>query len=325
MGLGRVSAVLLVILLLVSAPLRADTVGVTWEDDIFVHRDYHYTNGVSLFWARNGLQHFSDTPATWPMRWMGRLFQFSSSRYDFRAVTHAIWQTMQTPENLALTPPKADDLSYAGLLFWQGDLYAGNARVTDRLSLLVGVVGPSSGASSVQHWVHHLINGNTPEGWRFQLHNEPVINLQLGREWRAWQTAHVDLVPGAQLSAGLLKTELSGSVMLRMGRQLAASFPGVDLVASRSAFIHQHIAPAFWYFYVGLGGYYTVNDLLVEGNNFEDSSGLPLKKTGVTRSLGLVWGKGALTLAAGLVDRTHRSGVLTHGVRFGSISVAWRY
>lgn len=320
-----VCAVLLLMLPMLSARLEAATVAAVWENDLFVGRDFHYTNGAILCWARNDLRHFEESQATWPMRWLGNLLGFRSRGYTFRAVSLSLRQMMQTPENLFRVPPNRRDVPYAGSLFWEGRLYAGNASITDRVSLLVGVVGPSSGAAATQRWAHHAFDGIPPQGWRFQLHNQPVINLQVRRQWRVWNNQYLDLVPGVEVNAGLMQSDVSAGVLLRFGQQLAISFPGADLIASRTVAIHEPSASGYWYAYVGLAGDLMANDLLVEGNEFTDSPGLPLKRTNVTRSVGLVWGRGPLSLAFSLVDQSPKSVELLHGDRFGSISAAWRY
>ncbi len=327
---NRVLAVFLFVLLMVGCrALLADTVGLTWEDDFFVGRDYHYTNGLGLFWARQGLDDFRGTSGVWPLRWATGPLGFSGARYRFRAVSQALWQTMQTPKDLSRVPPDPRDLPYAGVLAWVGTLYAAGDHTADRASLLLGLVGPYSGASATQRLVHHLVNTDMPRGWGDQLHNEPVVNIDVGRRWRVWQggsaSLGVDLLPGVEAKAGLLQSGLSSSVLIRIGRRLAASFPGADLVASRSAWLHEGNATDYWYFYLGVAGHFTANDLLVQGNNFSSSPGLKLRHWGFSRALGLVWGRGPLTVAFSLVDRSPRSDSLSDGVRFGSLSGAWRY
>lgn len=308
----------------------ADTLGLVWENDLFAGTDNHYTNGLSLFWARENLSAFQSTPAALPMDWAAGLLGFDAGRYDFRAVSHQLFQTMQTPRNIDRVPPDPQDLPYAGLLAWEGSIYAANRHVADRFSLIAGLVGPDAGAKPAQDLAHHIFKGNHPRGWSYQLHDEPVVNLRLSRHWRAWHVGGgaapgADLVPGVALNAGLLQSGLVTGAVLRWGRHLATSFPGAALVASRNTYIETDPGIGYWYLYVGLAGRLVANDLLVQGNVFRDSRGTALRHTGITRTLGAVWDDGGMMVAFTFVDRSPRARSVSRDDQFGSLSFSWFY
>lgn len=318
------------LLILVSASVQADTLGVVWENDLFAGTDNHYTNGLSLFWARDNLREFKSTPAALPMRWAGELLGFDSAGYDFRAVSHQVFQVIQTPGNIDRVPPDPQDLPYAGLLAWEGTIYAANRHVSDRLSLVAGLVGPAAGAKPAQDLAHHVFKGDHPRGWAYQLHDEPVVNVALSRHWRAWHAGNddglgVDLVPGVGVDAGLLKSDLVSGVQLRFGRYLATSFPGSTLIASRNTYVNAGPHNGYWYLYAGLAGRLVANDLLVQGDHFQSGPGTTLRHTGTTRVLGAVWDDGRFMVAFTFVERSPRARSVSRNDQFGSINFSLSY
>ena len=79
------------------------------------------------------------------------------------------------------------DLPYAGLLAWQGTVYAWDANVSDQLSLYLGMVGPASLAEPAQKGIHNVIGADEPKGWQYQLNNEPVVKIELQRTWTLYR------------------------------------------------------------------------------------------------------------------------------------------
>ncbi len=64
--------------------------------------------------------------------------------------------------------------------------------------LNLGLVGPDSGAQDLQDGFHGAIGDSLPQGWSYQLKDEPVVQLTYRQDWRpAWLTNLSDPSPGS--------------------------------------------------------------------------------------------------------------------------------
>jgi hypothetical protein len=114
-----------------------------------------------------------------------RLVAFSCKR---RGIAHMFFQRMQTPGDLEKKELIVDDLPYAGLIAWQGTLYAWDDQVTDQFSLYLGAVGPVTLAEETQSLIHDLTHAQEPMGWDNQIENEPVFKIEAQRVWNLYRS-----------------------------------------------------------------------------------------------------------------------------------------
>ena len=84
---------------------------------------------------------------------------------------------MQTPNDLFATELIVDDVPYAGSLGFEVNWLAFNDDVFRGYALILGVVGPASGAEATQKAIHKMIGADRPMGWDNQIPDEPGINF----------------------------------------------------------------------------------------------------------------------------------------------------
>lgn len=277
---------------------ETDTVKSGWtftlENDLFVGDDSRYTNGIGIIYGKGLFDQF--TPEVMP-HWLHALVDrtyINQIDNRQRAIVYGLYQVMQTPEDITTTELQVDDLPYAGLLAAQTELYAINETRSDRLTLTLGVVGPLSLAEKAQKTIHTAIGSQDPKGWDNQLRNEPVAMIELQRGYRLWHTdpvrsVELDAVALGSGSLGNLLSEAAGTLVFRIGNNLADSFPVVSVQPNRGVNPIAFASEFSWDIFAGLRAAYVINDISVDGNTFTDSHSLELDHTQSQFSIGANW------------------------------------
>lgn len=86
-------------------------------------------------------------------------------------------QTIYTPENKDSDKPQYGDRPYAGYLRGSYFQHILVGQQDDYFQVDVGVIGPASGAEDVQTTAHQWWGMALPQGWEYQLKNEPTLNV----------------------------------------------------------------------------------------------------------------------------------------------------
>ncbi|MBD3671250.1 MAG: lipid A deacylase LpxR family protein [Gammaproteobacteria bacterium] len=235
--------------------------------------DNLYTHGFEISYAK--LQ----APAPWLLR-LAELIPFYEHG-NIQTVTHSLGQKIFTPSDISVADLIPDDRPYAGWLYVafafsnqqeiEPDLY-----YLTTLELNLGLVGPSSGAESVQNFIHDLINAEQAQGWSHQLNDEPIVGINSVHKWRLFTTVGSDfefeISPHAVMSLGNAFTYVGGGVMFRWGRGLRndigtpsirPSFPG-------SAYLNRQTIRN-WYLFAGYESRLVLRNIFLDGNSLSDS------------------------------------------------------
>lgn len=197
------------------------------ENDVLGEKqeDRNYTNGLKLAW----MQGRDGAPA-----WVRRLMAASGDVLPGNVAPPAdtrleieIGQTMFTPDDLRRVEPDPLDRPYAGLLYVAAGAVTRRADgAFDQLQLVVGTVGPSSGAGGVQRAIHRGIGVAQPLGWGSQIGDRVVAELRLQRvetrlRRRIGDGGAIELAPHYGASLGNLVTAANAGLTLRVGQNLA--------------------------------------------------------------------------------------------------------
>ena len=237
---------------------------VTEENDLFTYpkTDKHYTQGlhIGLLWP--------DEAAPWPMRplaWVPDCGLANAvHQYGVR-----IGQDMYTPKDMTINPPDPQDRPYAGWLFLglirndRGTVGKG-IPTRDHLEVDLGVVGRASLVSDTQIWWHKMIGSKQPEGWPYQLRNEPGFLIAGDRQFKIWDTGTADFfqlqfLPHAGFYLGNVQTALRLGTQLRLGHNLPNEFAKVPPL------VHG------WYLFGGVDGRAVGYNEFLDGNAFQSS------------------------------------------------------
>ena len=249
---------------------RQWTASVRWENDCFGGTDRFYTEGVSLGVSHTGPS-WMDPVADWLPWGQGR-----------RTVGYSLGQGMYTPADTTRLVPDPNDRPYAGVLSVGLTLHVDRSNSCHGFSFTTGVVGPWSLAEETQREVHDLMRNGHPQGWSYQIHNEPILNLayeyrhkfRLAGRREAWSAEALPIV-GGWLGNVLIQGQIGG--FLRFGYNMPDDF-GITLARGMG-----HMPPPRWderaqsksswgvSIHGGIVGNLVLRDITLDGNTFEDS------------------------------------------------------
>jgi lipid A 3-O-deacylase len=140
-----------------------------WDNDMFVFKDYYYTQGANISFIHPALQKNPVNVTLLKLK--------NADHYYGLELTQEIY----TPKNVTDSLLNNVDRPYSGTLFLRSFIISAvpekKIKLTSQLDL--GVLGPLSGAKQAQQYIHEWLNLGFPEGWDFQIKNRPYINYNL--------------------------------------------------------------------------------------------------------------------------------------------------
>lgn len=237
--------------------------------------DRWYTNGSRLGWqsaegSLPGVMQGLDTA-------LASLFGPANSRCGL-----GLGQEIFTPRDKRLRNPDPRDRPYAGYLHANLTLDRRTWTTLDRFELQAGVVGPSSLGRQAQDAVHDILGDTRPRGWRYQLRDEPVFNVNAERIWRLPLARlpgglGVDALPSLGAQLGTVRVAANAGARLRVGQGLERDF-GVPRIRPAIADAPAPVGEGFgWYLFGGLGGNAVAHDIFLDGNTYRSSRSVDLR------------------------------------------------
>jgi len=258
--------------------------GLTFENDLLAGTDRYYTNGVKLALASPPWR--GDAPASGiprSLQSLARAFAPPRPSADRRFVSFFFGQEMYTPIDIWRPEPAADDPPYAGFLYAGMGFHRLGPSLLDSLTLVLGIVGPSSLAGAAQRTVHKAFGFERPAGWAHQLKDEPVLGVAFDRKWKIRPAAPSgrlgwDVVGHAGGALSNAVTEAAGGVLVRAGWGLPEDFgpaqqrlgiDGAGLCPDDRFGAAGRTGPDF-YGFAGLDVHAVLRDIVLDGNSFRD-------------------------------------------------------
>jgi lipid A 3-O-deacylase len=292
------------------------------ENDLFgAGTDQHYTHGTEITYVSDTYQ------PSWLLN-TAALMPFFEPNAETRFVT-TLGQQIYTPSNTQTENLVVDDRPYAGWLYASVGLLNDNratSRYVDKLELVVGVVGPQSGAQSVQRTVHKWIDSDLPQGWDNQLHNETTVDLQYQRSWMLpLIDNNVDIVPDVGFTLGTGRRDVQTGVTLRIGSGIGADF-GPPLMRP-SAAGGQYFKPVqsfYWYLFGGAHGRYVEHNIFLDGNTDHESHSVRKNSWVGDLQAGIVMGIGNWRLTLTEILRSREFEGQDDPDEFGAIAITYR-
>jgi hypothetical protein len=237
------------------------------ENDAFYGKDENYTAGSSLVMTRNN------------SGFLGNFWRIVGADTGIHFSTYEIAQLLFTPANTHQQMPDPKDRPYAGILYLGLTSHRQTSSSLQSIKLIGGVVGPYSLGEAGQKTSHELLQSSLPQGWEYQLHNEPLIDIQYEYRHkfnitRGYDGFGMQLFPigGAMLGNYLTKGHLE--LQLRIGYNLPesigdSSIRGIGTVPLPDNYWKNH----FWgaYLFGGAGADLIARDITLDGNSFENS------------------------------------------------------
>ncbi|MGF1450217.1 MAG: lipid A deacylase LpxR family protein [Opitutales bacterium] len=269
---GRRAAALLAGIGLCAGSAQATLFSFLLENDVVNGSDRHYTNGVRLGFLLEP-QEVPDWIAE-----PANILPFINADSDLfldLALGHALF----TPADLLLSFPDPTDRPYAAWGFLEAGLVAENGKQLDTYRFSFGWVGPAMQGEDIQDIVHNnLVGGDDPQGWDFELQNEPTFQFSYLKQWRAiwageFSGLEIDVTPHLGGAAGTVVVQAEAGVTVRLGQQLLLdhgaprvlpSFGGTGYFAPRQGF--------GWFVHGGLSGRAVAHNIFLDGGTFRSGN-----------------------------------------------------
>jgi lipid A 3-O-deacylase len=301
----------------------------TFENDLFVGDDNGYTNGMGITFGKGPFKEFNNENLPDWLHWLTKDLYVSTMENKRRGVAHMFFQRMQTPEDLEKTQVIIDDVPYAGLLAWQGTLFAWDDRVSDQFSLYLGAVGPITLAEEAQTFIHELTDAIEPKGWDNQIGNEIIFKVEAQRVWSLYRSdgmgKQFDILGFWGAGIGTLESATKAGLAIRWGTNLQNSFQAFSLQTDRQV-NPLSLTPEndFYLFFGGRVGV-VFNNILIDGNTFKDSHSVPLEHYQDQVSAGFVWSIGNNAFVFQISSISSSTTIINDRDEFGALSFTHRF
>jgi lipid A 3-O-deacylase len=304
---------------------KVDWLSFTWDNDIFLREDNGYTNGGFWTWFDTGRR--SDSypepfrivkPLMWSMS--------DEAKPVFTVNAHTFGHMMVTPDDITRVNPDPNDIPYSGLAYYFNSHLKVYEHYADLAGVTIGLIGPNSGAESMQQYIHRHIGGNDlPRGWDTQLDNELVFRLTRSRVWRTWRNdlGDTDFLMAAGANIGTLETSVGGYAMIRYGSDLGSSYATAAYHGSRA--VNPVAINGGWHVYAGLSIRYVGHLIFTDGNTFKDSRSVEVDpgKIGYTIGASYSWQSYAVGLA--IENMAMNEEQYDSVEQYGSMTLAYRF
>jgi len=309
--------------------LKAEVVNLSWDNDLLTGTDRGYTNGVRFSYLTDTADENGGKSARFArvLRDELRFLPGIGTTDSKQAVSLSLRQFMVTPENITVKGPQFDDIPYAGHLSLSGTLWSWNADTITGFGAHIGVVGPESGAESVQKWVHKATGSDKPQGWGNQLGTDVVGGIQAAHGRKLLQLGQRGDIEQrlSVIASGLLssfRTSAKTGLVWQLGRHLPINFvPDYAGTSSTIALPGSFKdSSSSWSVYVGLGveyvGYSYIDD---NAGAYRFDEGPLIGQLG----LGATWQWDHLLAAVTLRASTSEDERHKDNFSFGTLSVSW--
>lgn len=299
----------------------------TTENDLFGSgNDENYTNGARLTYHKVGEDPY------FLAEWLGDMlptFKVNKST----TVYYALGQNLYTPENIAAPNPAPTDRPYAAFLYGSAGFSSINGDHIDDIELTLGVIGPAALGEETQTLVHKAWDIQEPEGWDFQLKNEPALMLSWQRRWPELVGEKVGpfyfrVMPHTGATVGNVYTYGAGGVTLQLTPnsnrwqsqplRVRPSIPG-------SGFFEPANDLPGWSLFLGTEGRAVARDITLDGNTFKSSRSVRKRHFVADISGGLTATFGHIRTSYTLNWRSKEFHGQDGSSLFGAISVGWRF
>ncbi|ASK35920.1 hypothetical protein CEK62_16780 [Alcanivorax sp. N3-2A] len=243
---------------------QADTLGFSWDNDVFLGQDKNYTNGVRFSWVDEGhTQCESESGLTCGTARLLDPLPGISAASERHAFTVSLEQIMITPNDIKRETPDYNDLPYVGYTNLELGLFSWDADSLYGYGVRIGIVGPDSGAEESQKIVHRITGSNEPEGWDNQLGQDLIGGAYFINAHRLFRHTsdggyQTELGYAWGVDANNFDGNAQAGGFVRFGRNLPGNFiPDYAGIGTAGSLVGLFDNPGFgWEVFVGLSGQY---------------------------------------------------------------------
>ena len=253
---------------------------------------------------------------------------------DTTSVYYSVGQNLYTPEDIRAPSPDPLDRPYAAFLYGSAGFTSITDNHIDDLELTLGVVGPLAFGEQTQKQVHEWVGSPEPQGWDFQLENEPGLILSWQRSWPEAFAAtpgplHMRVTPHVGTTLGNVYTyaNVGPDPAAAAGRRPLAD-PAAEGCARRSPAAASSRPPSnawAWSVFAGVEGRAVGRNIFLDGNSFRDSRSVDRRYFVADASAGLSLTYGAARISYTFNWRSREFDRQDDPSIFGAIAVGYRF
>ena len=322
--------IILVLSLVGTASTSADTLNLSWDNDLLAGKERGYTNGLRRSYLSDAAEKDTDCKLCLSRRTRDRLAALPGvgDPNNQHALAFSLRQLMITPQAIEARAPQYNDLPYTGYLSGGITLWSWDDSSITGYGVSAGVVGPDSLAEEAQKWVHGITGSTNPKGWDNQLGTDWVGSFQVQHGQRAFRTGdkdefQQDLNWLASARASSFVSNAQFGIGSRFGRNLPHNF--ITDYASLSSSVGMPgllDAPGpGWSIFAGILGEWIPYSYLDErsGRYQYDQESL-VGHAGI----GASWHTRSVHLSVSLRTTTSQDATNKAPLSFGTVSMVWR-
>lgn len=299
----------------------------TVENDLFGDgADQNYTNGIRATFYNTGaeLPHFTE--------WLDRYIPTFDIN-DTTFIYYSLGQNLYTPEDISAANPNPNDRPYAAFLYGSAGLSSTTDNHIDDIEVTLGIVGPWAFGEEAQDSVHDLINTTDPNGWDYQLENEPGFMLSWQRRWPEAYAADIGpfyarVSPHTNITLGNVYTYAGTELSLQMTPyqykwqsqplRVKPAIPG-------NGYFNVPENKFAWSLFAGVEGRAIGRNIFLDGNSFESSRSVDKKHFVADANAGIALTYGHTQISYTLNWRSKEFEGQSDSSLFGAISIGRRF
>ncbi len=322
--------ILLVLPLLLAGPAGADTLNLSWDNDLLTGKDKGYTNGLRISYLTEAAERDTGCSLCLSRRTRDRfsILPGIGDPQSQHALAFSLRQLMITPERIEARSPQYNDLPYAGYLSGSVSLWRWDRTSITGYGISAGIVGPDSLAEEAQRWVHGITGSTNPKGWHNQLGTDVVGGVQVQHGKRAFRSGDTDefqqdvnWLARARASSFVSNAQLG--IGWRFGRNLPHNF--VADYASLSSSIGMpgllDVPGPGWSVFAGMMGEWIPYSYLDERSGRYHYDQKPLVGHA---GIGASWHTRSIHFSVSLRTTTSQDATNKAPLSFGTVSLVWR-
>ncbi|OAG76835.1 putative outer membrane protein [Acetobacter malorum] len=239
--------------------------------------DQYYTSGLRLNWTSG-----TDTLPT-PIAAINKAIWGNGVQRISMGLQQMIFTPRDTQSGSPWAPGQQQssllrDRPYSSLLLGTINLINDTDTTRSVFGIQGGVMGPAGLGRQLQNGFHGAIGDTKNQGWKHQLQNQPIFQVQGGRTWRLplvnLGPVQFDTLPSAAAAIGDYQIYGKISDMIRFGQGLDSDFgvPTIQASGTDGTDAYKATRPVAWYFFGGVTGEAVAYDASLEGNTMRSNS-----------------------------------------------------
>ena len=188
------------------------------NDSLAANGDDNYTSGVRFSYLNLGAE-FPEL--AYVLDDYIPTFELNKNSSVYWSVGHNLY----TPQDITDPTPDPNDRPYAAFAYGSLGLVTVTGDHIDEVEATLGIVGPLAFGEEIQSFVHEYVTPSSPEpeGWDYQLDNEPALMLAWQRRWPEFHMEDIafdlnfGVEPNVGITLGNVYTHANAGISFKLG------------------------------------------------------------------------------------------------------------